>query len=79
MRAEGLFKEFEELWPRLAHAAKNGLGQEALQRAQAALSVARLQVSQKESEGLAGSIERLERMLGALRGAIERASGKGNA
>ncbi|MBS2021807.1 MAG: molecular chaperone DnaK [Deltaproteobacteria bacterium] len=74
--AERLFKEFEELWPRLTYAAKNGLGQEALQRAQAALSVARLQVSQKESEGLAGSIERLERMLGALRGAIER-SGQG--
>ena len=70
--AERLFKEFGELWPRLALAAKSGLGQEALQRAQAALSVARLQVSQRESEGLAASVERLERMLGALRGAIDR-------
>jgi len=70
--AEQLFKEFEELWPRLAQAAGSGLGQEALQRAQAALSVARLQVSQRESEGLASSVERLERMLGALRGAVDR-------
>jgi molecular chaperone DnaK len=74
--AERLFKEFEEIWPKLTHAAKNGLGTEALQRAQAALSVARLQVSQRESEGLAGSVERLERMLGALRGAIERSGGR---
>jgi molecular chaperone DnaK len=74
--AERLFKEFEEIWPRLASAARNGLGNEALQRAQAALSVARLQVSQRESEGLAGSVERLERMLGALRGAIERSTGR---
>jgi molecular chaperone DnaK len=74
--AERLFKEFEEIWPRLTQAAKNGLGTEALQRAQAALSVARLQVSQRESEGLGGSVERLERMLGALRGAIDRSAGR---
>ena len=75
-RAEELFKEFEALWPRLTRAAQNGLGQEPLQRAQAALSVARLQVAQKESEGLAGSIDRLERMLGALKGAVERGLGQ---
>ena len=74
-RAEELFKEFEALWPKLTRAATNGLGQEPLQKAQAALSVARLQVSQKESEGLASSIDRLERMLGALKGAIERGLG----
>ena len=71
-RAEELFKEFEAIWPRLTRAAQDGLGQEPLQRAQAALSVARLQVAQKESEGLAASIDRLERMLGALKGALER-------
>jgi molecular chaperone DnaK len=74
-KAEELFKEFELLWPKLTRAAQNGLGQEPLQRAQAALSVARLQVAQKESEALAGSIDRLERMLGALRGAVERGLG----
>ena len=75
-KAEDLFREFEALWPRLTRAAQNGLGQEPLQRAQAALSVARLQVAQKESEGLAGSIDRLERMLGALKGAVERGLGQ---
>jgi molecular chaperone DnaK len=74
-KAEELFKEFEQLWPKLTRAAQNGLGQEPLQRAQAALSVARLQVAQKESDALAGSIDRLERMLGALRGAVERGLG----
>ena len=75
-KAEELFKEFEQLWPKLTRAAQSGLGQEPLQRAQAALSVARLQVAQKESEGLAQSIDRLERMLGALKGALERGLGK---
>ena len=37
----------------------------------------RLQLAQKESEALGGSIDRLERMLGALKGAIERGLGKG--
>ena len=76
-RAEELFKEFEALWPRFTRAAADGLGQDPLQRAQAALSVARLQVAQKESEGLAGSIDRLERLLGALKGAVERGVGQG--
>ena len=76
-RAEELFKEFEVLWPRLTRAAQNGLGQEPLARAQAALSVARLQVAQKESEPLAASIDRLERILGALKGAVERGLGQG--
>jgi molecular chaperone DnaK len=75
-RAEELFKEFEALWPRFTRAAADGLGQEPLQRAQAALSVARLQVAQKESDGLAASIDRLERMLGALKGALERGLGQ---
>src|SRR5436305_227748 len=74
-KAEELFKEFEALWPKLTRAANNGLGQDPLQRAQAALSVARLQVAQKESEGLASSIDRLERMLGAWEGAVERGLG----
>jgi len=74
-RVEELFREFEALWPRLTRAAQNGLGQEPLQRAQAALSVARLQLAQKESEALAGSIDRLERMLQALKGALERGKG----
>jgi len=71
-RAEEIFREYEAVWPRLTRAAQNGLGQEPLQKAQAALSVARLQVAQKESQGLATSIERLERMLEALKGALER-------
>jgi molecular chaperone DnaK len=71
-RAEELFKQFDELWPRLKQAAANGLGNEPVQRAEAALSVAKLQVQQKESVGLVGSLDRLERMLGALRGAVER-------
>jgi molecular chaperone DnaK len=71
-KAEALFKQFEELWPRLEKAAANGLGMEPLQRAQAAISVAKLQVSNKESEGLGASVDRLERMLGALKGALER-------
>ena len=75
VKAEELFKEFEVLWPRLTRAAQNGLGQEPLSRAQAALSVARLQLAQKESEALAVSIDRLERMLGALKGAVERGLG----
>jgi len=74
-RAEELFREFEALWPRLTRAAQNGLGQEPLQRAQAALSVARLQLAQRESEALAGSLDRLERMLEALKGALERGTG----
>jgi molecular chaperone DnaK len=75
-RAEELFREFEQLWPALTNAAQNGLGQEPLTRAQAALSAARMQVAQKESAALATSIDRLERMLGALRGAIERGLGR---
>jgi len=71
-KAEQLFKQFEELWPRLEKAAANGLGKEPLERAKAAISVAKLQVSNKESEGLAASVDRLERMLGALKGALER-------
>jgi molecular chaperone DnaK len=71
-RAEEVFRQFDELWPRLKQAAANGLGNEPVQRAEAALSVARLQIQQKETVGLASSIERLERMLGALRGAVER-------
>jgi len=71
-KAEQLFKQFEELWPRLENAAANGLGMEPLQRAKAAISVAKLQVANKESEGLAASVDRLERMLGALKGALER-------
>jgi molecular chaperone DnaK len=71
-KAEQLFKQFEEIWPRLEKAAANGLGMEPLQRAKAAISVAKLQVSNKESEGLAASVDRLERMLGALKGALER-------
>src|SRR5438067_2994182 len=74
-RAEELFREFEALWPRLTRAAQNGLGQEPLQRAQAALSVARLQLAQRESEALAGSLDRLERMLEALKGALARSTG----
>jgi molecular chaperone DnaK len=74
-KAEELFREFEALWPRLTRAAQDGLGQEPVQRAQAALSVARLQVAQRESDGLAASIDRLERMLGALKGAVERGAG----
>ena len=72
LRAEEIFKQFDELWPRLTKAAADGLGHEPVQRAEAALSVARLQVQQKESAGLAASLDRLERMLGALRGAVER-------
>jgi molecular chaperone DnaK len=75
-KAEELFREFEVLWPKLTRAAQNGLGDDPLQRAQAALSVARLQVAQKESEGLAASIDRLERMLGALKGALDRGLGQ---
>ncbi|MFL5368841.1 MAG: molecular chaperone DnaK [Myxococcales bacterium] len=71
-KAEQLFRQFEELWPRLERAADNGLGTEPLQRAKAAIGVAKLQVSNKESEGLAASVDRLERMLGALKGALER-------
>src|SRR5438105_2680492 len=71
-RAEEIFKQFDELWPRLKQAAANGLGQDPIQRAEAALSVAKLQVQQKETTGLAASVDRLERMLGALRGAVER-------
>ncbi|MFL5396832.1 MAG: molecular chaperone DnaK [Myxococcales bacterium] len=71
-KAEQLFRQFDELWPRLERAAENGLGTEPLQRAKAAIGVAKLQVSNKESEGLAASVDRLERMLGALKGALER-------
>jgi molecular chaperone DnaK len=71
-RAEELLGKFDAMWPDLKKAADNGLGQEPLQRAQAAISVARLQITQKESEGLLSSIDRLERMLGALQGALER-------
>ncbi|MFL5312646.1 MAG: Hsp70 family protein, partial [Myxococcales bacterium] len=75
VRAEELFKEFEAIWPRLTRAAQNGLSQEPLEKAQAALSVARLQLAQKESAALAASLERLERMLEALKGALERGKG----
>jgi hypothetical protein len=76
-RAEELFKEFEALWPRLTRAAQDGLGQDPLLRAQAALTAARLQLAQKESEALEASIDKLERMLGALKGAVERGLGGG--
>jgi molecular chaperone DnaK len=71
-RAEELLGKFDAIWPDLQKAASNGLGQEPLHRAQAAMSVARLQITQKESDGLLTSIDRLERMLGALQGALER-------
>ncbi len=76
-RAEELFKEFEALWPRLTRAAQDGLGQDPLLRAQAALTAARLQLAQKESEALEASIDKLERMRGALKGAVERGLGGG--
>jgi molecular chaperone DnaK len=76
-RAEELFKEFEALWPRLTRAAQNGLGQDPLLKAQAALAAARLQLAQKESAALEASIDKLERMLGALKGAVERGMGGG--
>jgi molecular chaperone DnaK len=69
---EKLIKEFEEFWPQLSEAANKGLGKEALQSARAALSVARLQVEQRDLAGLAASADRLERMLAALRGAVQR-------
>jgi len=71
-RAEEIFKQFDELWPRLKQAAANGLGQDPIQRAEAALSVAKVQLQQKDSAALTASVDRLERMLGALRGAVER-------
>src|SRR4029077_13690832 len=49
-RAEELFKEFEALWPRLTRAAQNGLGQEPLQRAEGARSVARPQGGRTEGD-----------------------------
>ena len=58
--------------PRLKQAAANGLGQDPIQRAEAALSVAKVQLQQKDSAALTASVDRLERMLGALRGAVER-------
>jgi molecular chaperone DnaK len=76
---EKLIKEFEEFWPQLAEAANKGLGKEALQSARAALSVARLQVEQRDLAGLAASAERLERMLAALRGAVQRGKPPGGA
>jgi molecular chaperone DnaK len=71
-RAEEIFKQFDELWPRLKQAAANGLGQDPIQRAEAALSVAKVQVQQKDGANLGATVDRLERMLGALRGAVER-------
>jgi molecular chaperone DnaK len=75
-RAEELFKKFDELLPRLA-SSNGAIGPEPVQRAQAAISVAKLQVAQRESAGLASSVDRLERMLGALQGAIDRGLGQG--
>src|SRR5207253_1071329 len=60
-RAEELFREFEALWPRLTRAAQNGLGQEPLQRAQAALSVARLQLAAREF--LRSALERIHAVM----------------
>ncbi|GAC1597418.1 MAG: molecular chaperone DnaK [Myxococcales bacterium] len=75
---EKLVKDFEAFWPRLAEAAAKGLGPEVLQGAQAALSVARLQIEQRDPAGLAGSAERLDRMLAALRATVDRGKkGKG--
>jgi molecular chaperone DnaK len=76
---ENLIKEFEAFWPQLAAAASKGLGREALQSAQAALSVARLQVEQRDLAGLTASADRLERMLAALRGAVQRGKPPGAA
>jgi molecular chaperone DnaK len=76
---EKLIKEFEEFWPQLSAAASKGLGREALQSAQAALSVARLQIEQRDLAGLAASADRLERMLAALRGAVQRGKPPGAA
>src|SRR5438128_311672 len=70
-RAEEIFKQFDELWPRLSKEALTGLGKEPMQRAEAAISVAKLQVTQKDAAALLASIDRLERMLGALQGALE--------
>ena len=69
---EKLIKDFDAFWPQLTAAAEGGLGQDAVNRAKAALSVARLQVEQRDLVGLTGSADRLERLLGALRGAVER-------
>jgi molecular chaperone DnaK len=74
---ERLIKEFEEFWPRLAEAAANGMGKEVLQGAQAALSLARLQIEQRDHEALSGSAERLERMLSALRATVARGKREG--
>ena len=74
---EKLFEDFDAFWPQLTAAADNGLGQDAVNRAKAALAVARLQVEQRDLVGLTSSADRLERMLGALRGAAARGKPRG--
>jgi len=73
-RAEELFREFEPSGRDSRARAQRPRTGAAAARA-GALSVARLQLAQRESDALAGSLERLERMLQALRGALERSQG----
>ena len=72
MQALHLFKQYDELWPRLTSGPLgNNLG-DAMARLQATLASARQQIESRETQALVGSVETLERMLAVFRGALER-------
>ncbi len=71
-KALALFKQFDELWPKLTTGPlAESLG-EAMTRLQTTLANARVQIEARETQALGGSVETLERMLTVFRGALDR-------
>ena len=66
----------DEIWPRLtagplANAMGGAMG-DAIAKLQQTLAAARQQIESREQQALVGSVEQLERMLTAFRGALDR-------
>jgi molecular chaperone DnaK len=76
VRALDLFRQADELWPRLTAGpmanAMGGAMNDAVAKLQATLATARQQLDARETAALGGSVETLERMLAAFRGALDR-------
>jgi hypothetical protein len=76
VKALDLFRQADELWPRLTSGpmanAMGGAMTEAVARLQSTLASARQQLEARETAALGGSVEALERMLTAFRGALDR-------
>jgi molecular chaperone DnaK len=76
LKALDLFRQVDEIWPRLTSGplvgSMGGAMGDAIQRLQATLATARQQIEARDTPALGSSIDALERMLNAFRGALDR-------